>query len=98
MIKYIFTLIIGLVIGYFLTSTYKKENFGYDILEEDCVIANVGALKKGTKLKYLESTDEGITRYILYLNTKGIEMSPHDDEYKDLIIPYFLFSEEQKKW
>jgi hypothetical protein len=94
MIKYIALLILGLGLGYFLSKANKEESSKYFVLEEDCVIADIGTLKKGAKLKYVESTSEGITRYSLYLNTKGIKLTPYEDKRKYLIIPYFLFGSE----
>lgn len=95
MIKYIITLLIGLGLGFILTSATNNSKSDYFILEQDCKIADIGSLNKGVKLKYIESTSEGITRYCLYLNTKGIELSPVEDDKAELIIPYFLFAEDQ---
>ncbi|MBO6518332.1 MAG: hypothetical protein JJ975_17490 [Bacteroidia bacterium] len=90
-------LILGIALGILLTLTtgffIKKKT--YFVLEEDCVIAGIGTLKKGAILKYVESTNEGITRYSLYLNTKGLRLTPYEENKKNLVIPYFLFSSEE---
>ena len=69
-------------------SKYEKQP--YFELSEDVYINEVGNLKKGTILKYDDSYSEGFTRFILYLNAKGIDLKEYKDNNNNEIIPYWL--------
>jgi hypothetical protein len=87
----------GIVIGalatvtivYFL-SDRKEPAKKYVQLTADYAIADVGTLNKGTVLKVDEGMSEGFTRYILYLNLKGDNVTVYKTEHPDEIIPYWL--------
>lgn len=86
-------IILGLSIGFYLWGIeYPK----YVELQEDVIISDIGEIKRGTILKVDEEMSEGFTRYILYLNNKGIGMSEYkqDKEKVNLIIPYWLAKSE----
>lgn len=84
-------LILGCVITYFYTSG-KTNNEGktYFELKEDVYIGEIGNLKKGTLIKYDDSYPEGFTRFILYLNAKGINLEESKEADENEIIPYWL--------
>lgn len=95
----IFSLILGIVLGvsigfYLWNIEYPK----YVELKEDVIISGIGEIKKGTVLKVDEEMNEGFTRYILYLNNKGIEVSEYksDKENMNLVIPYWLVKPKQE--
>ena len=87
-------IILGLSIGFYLWGIeYPK----YVELQEDVIISDIGEIKRGTILKVDEEMSEGFTRYILYLNNKGIGVREYkqDKEKVNLIIPYWL---EKPEW
>ncbi len=86
--------ITGVIIGVLLSSIFNfwflKPDFSYFILNEDTYIGEVGTLKKGTILRYDDSYPEGFTRFILYLNVKGIDLRKSKEDNDNKIKPYWL--------
>lgn len=71
---------------------YNKEksikNNPYFILNKDYNVGELSFLKKGTKIKFDQGMNEGFSRFILYLNIKGGDISKVKET--DVIIPYWL--------
>ncbi len=72
-----------------LNSSTRKKN-PYFILNKDYRIGENGLLKKGTRIQIDQGMDEGFTRFILYLNLKGGNITKDSIE-SDIIIPYWLY-------
>lgn len=85
-------LILGCVITYIYCLNDNNQEQTYFELSEDVYIGEIGNLKKGTILKYDDSYPEGFTRFILYLNAKGIKMKEYKTD-ENKIIPYWLEKE-----
>ncbi len=84
-------LVLGCVISYFyLSNKSEGKEQTYFELTEDVYISEVGNLKKGTILKYDDSYPEGFTRFVLYLNAKGIDLKKQKKANDNEIIPYWL--------
>lgn len=64
------------------------KNSPYFVLNKDYNVGELGILKKGTKLKFDKGMSEGFSRFILYLNIKGGDISKELET--DVIIPYWL--------
>lgn len=90
----IISALVGLILGSIVTYIYcsNDEAPAYFELSEDVYIGEIGNLKKGTIVRYDESYPEGFTRFILYLNAKGIDLKEYKTE-KNEIIPYWLEKE-----
>tara|TARA_B110000259_G_C13707857_1_gene279156 strand:+ start:270 stop:560 length:291 start_codon:yes stop_codon:yes gene_type:complete len=86
---------VGLILGSIVTYIYclNEEAPTYFELSEDVYIGEIGNLKKGTIVRYDDSYPEGFTRFILYLNAKGIDLKEYETD-KDEIIPYWLEKKE----
>lgn len=87
--------IIGLILGCVITYFYTKgktnnEGKTYFELKEDVYIGEIGNLKKGTLIQYDDSYPEGFTRFILYLNAKGINLEESKEADENEIIPYWM--------
>ncbi len=94
--RILFFFIIGVIVGAigmtiirYDTNASLKEH-PYFVLNTDCKIEGAGTLKKGTLLKIDNGMDEGYTRFILYLNAKGIDIAKVDTLKPSVIIPYLL--------
>lgn len=81
------SLIIVGVYNYFNGEKSIKNN-PYFVLNRDYNVGELGLLKKGTKLKFDKGMSEGFSRFILYLNIKGGDISKEKET--DVIIPYWL--------
>lgn len=86
---YVAFLVIGLIIGFFLSPIKPKKTF-YVELQTDYNIENVGELRKGTLLKFDQPFSEGFARYILYINIPSSETLNRKDETDKYIISYWL--------
>ncbi len=81
-------LLLGCIITYFYLSIENHE--AYFELKEDVHIGEIGNLKKGTLIRYDDSYPEGFTRFILYLNAKGVDLKEVKEKDKSEIIPYWI--------
>jgi uncharacterized protein YxeA len=93
--KILVILIIGIILGFFISKKMSFEKPSYVVLQSDYYHQELGILKKGTKLKYDQGFSEGFTRYILYLN---IHDSQHpkllNENRNEIIIPYWIEKKE----
>lgn len=88
------SIILGILIGILFSSIYffSNNDYSYFELSEDVNVTGIGNLKKGTLLKYDNSYPEGFTRFILYLNSKNVDLKKTSK--KDKIIPYWIEKKE----
>lgn len=92
----IISVLVGIAIGLTITYAYsiitksKDSEELYFELMEDVSITDFGTLKRGVILKYDDSYPEGFTRYILYLNAKGIKTKKYKKTNDREIIPFWL--------
>lgn len=81
------SVVIVSIYNYFQEDESIKNN-PYFILNKDYKVGELGLLKKGTKIKFDKGMSEGFSRFILYINIKGGDISKEKET--DIIIPYWL--------
>ncbi|MCX6148495.1 MAG: hypothetical protein NTW25_14775 [Candidatus Kapabacteria bacterium] len=81
------SVVIASIYNYFHEDESIK-NKPYFVLNKDFNVGELGLLKKGTKIKFDKGMSEGFSRFILYLNIKGGDISKENET--DVIIPYWL--------
>ncbi|WP_353085469.1 hypothetical protein [Flavobacterium sp.] len=88
-------LIIGIVLGFFISKKISFEKPKYVILQSDYSHQELGILKKGTKLQFDEGMSEGFSRYILYLNISDSDnLKLEKSNYINEINPYWIEKKE----
>jgi hypothetical protein len=87
-------LVLGAAIVLFLKFNQTKKDSSYFKLMEDVDIGELGNLKKGVVLKYDDSYPEGFTRFILYINAKGIKFEEDKEIDNNDIVPYWIEKKE----
>jgi hypothetical protein len=93
--KTLVVLIIGAVLGFFISKKVSFEKPKYVILKSDYFHQELGLLKKGTKLRFDEGMSEGFSRYILYLNISDADnLKLEKSNYINEIDPYWIEKKE----
>lgn len=86
-------LLLGIIIGIgiSLIGYHYLHGKKYVTLNQDYRLANGGMLKKGTKIKYLNSFSEGFEQYSLFLNMPiGIDNDLTIEKENYALIPYWM--------
>ena len=93
--KVLIGLLIGVIIGFIISKKVSFEKPSYVVLQNDYFHQELGLLKKGTKLKYVEGMSEGFSRYILYINiTDADKLKLEKSKTINEIEPYWLEKKE----